>query len=357
MPNPDLPGRLGDPERSLGTDPRLDPRLKATLSKYDLLTNGEAPPLKPDAPIEQIVEFGNAAEQGFAGMFADMFSTVPPVPGIDRSTATVTGDDGNEIILYIHRPANAEGPLPAIYHTHGGGMVLLSADNAEYQWWRDRQAAEGFVVIGVEFRNGAGALGPFPFPAGLRDCLAGLRYVASNKTELGISHIVISGESGGGNLAIATTLAARREGDGELVAGVYAECPYISGAWADPPAELTSLHENNAYFLRCDMMSLLAAAYTPETADLTDPLAWPLHTDDSELQGFPPTVISVNELDPLRDEGLHFLRKLWKAGVTARGRITPGTTHAGDILLAPVNAMEITDATASDIATFVRSVG
>lgn len=356
MPNPQLPGRLGDPERSLATDPRMDPRLLKTLSTYGLQTNGEAPPVAVDAPLEQIIEFCNATEEGFSGLFADMFSKVPPVSGIERTTATLTGEDGNEITLYVHRPANADGPLPAIYHTHGGGMVLLSADNPEYQWWRDRQAAEGFVVVGVEFRNGAGSLGPHPFPAGLRDCLAGLRYVADNKTDLGISYIVISGESGGGNLAIATTLAARREGL-DAVAGVYAQCPYISGGYANAPDELTSLHENNGYFLRGDMMGLLAAAYTTKPDQATDPLAWPLFTSEEELQGFPPTVISVNELDPLRDEGLHFLRKLWKAGVRARGRVVAGTTHAGDILLAPVNAMDVTDATAADIASFVRSVG
>lgn len=356
MTAPQLPGRLGDPESSLATDPRLDPRIRETLTTYGLTSNGEAPPVSADSSLEQVIEFCNAAEEGFSGLFADMFSKVPPVQGIERSTATATGDDGNEITLYIHRPANAEGPLPAIYHTHGGGMVLLAADNPEYQWWRDRQAAEGFVVVGVEFRNGAGKLGPYAFPAGLRDCVAGLRHVADHKADLGISHIVVSGESGGGNLAIATTLAARRDGFGDAVAGVYAECPYISGAYAAQPAELTSLHENNGYFLRCDMMGVLAAAYSTQADQATDPLAWPLHTTIDELQGFPPTVISVNELDPLRDEGLHFLRKLWQAGVTARGRVVAGTTHASDILVAPVNAMEVTDATAADIASFVKSV-
>ena len=357
MPNPELPGRLGDPDRSLATDPRVDPRILETLTAYQLHTNGEAPPLGPDAAREQLLAFCAAAEEGFGGLFADMFSKVPPVTGVQRESVTITGEDGNEIILYVHRPEHVSGPLPAIYHTHGGGMVLLSANNPEYQWWRDRQAAEGFVVIGVEFRNGAGSLGAHAFPAGLRDCVAGLRHVLDHKDELGITHVVISGESGGGNLAIATTLSARRDGFGDQIAGVYAECPYVSGAYADPPAELTSLHENNGYFLRCDTMGLLAAAYTTGADDPTNPLAWPLHASEADLQGFPPTVISVNELDPLRDEGLQFLRKLWKAGVTARGRIVPGTTHAGDILVAPVNAMNVTDGTAADIAAFVRSVG
>lgn len=357
MTDADLPGRLVDPDRSIATDPRMDPRIRATLASFQLDSNGEPPPLTPDAPLEQVIAFADATEEGFAGLFAALFQQVEPVEGVERSTITVPGGGDNEITLYVHRPAGADGPLPAVYHTHGGGMVLLAATNPEYVWWRDRQAAEGMVVVGVEFRNGAGKLGPHPYPAGLSDCVAGLKYVLEHKDELGISHVITSGESGGGNLAIATTMSACRQGFGDQVAGVYAQCPYISGAYADPPAELTSLHENDGYFLRGDMMGLLVAAYTPDDAGRKDPLAWPLNATEQDLAGFPPTVISVNELDPLRDEGLHFLRKLWAAGVSARGRIIPGTTHAGDILLAAVNAPEITDATASDVAAFARSVG
>ena len=49
-------------------------------------------------------------------------------------------------------------------------MVLMSADGPIYDRWRSELAATGLVVVGVEFRNGAGKLGPHPFPAGLNDC-------------------------------------------------------------------------------------------------------------------------------------------------------------------------------------------
>ena len=41
----------------------------------------------------------------------------------------------------------------------------------------------------------------------------------------------------------------------------------------------------------------------------------------------PPHVISVNELDPLRDEGLDYYRRLLRAGVSAVGRMVAGTCH------------------------------
>ena len=52
-----------------------------------------------------------------------------------------------------------------------------------------------------------------------------------------------------------------------------------------------------------------------------------------ELAGLPPHLISVNELDPLRDEGVAYYHKLNRAGVTATLRTVPGACHAADIML------------------------
>ena len=147
-----------------------------------------------------------------------------------------------------------------------------------------------------------------------------------------VSNIVLSGESGGGNLAIATALLAKRDGWIDQISGVYAQCPYISGRYVDPPSELTSLHENDGYFLSNDMLAPLARAYDPDGENAANPLAWPYHAAPAELAGLPPHVISVNELDPLRDEGLAYYRKLLTAGVSATSRTVNGTCHAGDCI-------------------------
>ena len=116
----------------------------------------------------------------------------------------------------------------------------------------------------------------------------------------------MSGESGGGNLTLATTLRAKRDGLIEHIDGAYALCPYISNAWAAPVPELASLFENDGYFLEVSMMGALAKVYDPSGDHATDPLAWPLHASADDLAGLPPHVISVNQLDPLRDEGLAY---------------------------------------------------
>ena len=210
-------------------------------------------------------------------------------------------------------------------------MSILTAADPSYGRWRDELAAAGVIAIGVEFRNAAGSLGPHPFPAGLDDCASGLQWVHDNREALGISKIVVSGESGGGNLTLATTLKAKRDGRLDQIDGVYAQCPYISGLYASQPAELPSLTENDEYFLACRMMGAMAAIYDPE-GDPANPLAWPYHADSADLQGLPPHVISVNQLDPLRDEGLAYYRKLLDAGVSTVSRTVNGTSHAGDVI-------------------------
>ena len=107
-------------------------------------------------------------------------------------------------------------------------MVILTAADPMFVRWRNTLASFGMVVVGVEFRNGGGELGNHPFPAGLEDCSNGIKWVHEKRDELGVPKIVVSGESGGGNLSIATALKAKREGWLNAIDAIYACCPYIS---------------------------------------------------------------------------------------------------------------------------------
>ncbi|MEJ7800999.1 MAG: alpha/beta hydrolase fold domain-containing protein, partial [Ilumatobacter sp.] len=280
---------------------------------------------------------------------------LPPIEGVDRSTETITGVDGNEIILHIHRPTGADGDLPGVLHIHGGGMVILTAADVNHARWRDHLAAEGVVVVGVEYRNGAGMLGPHPFPAGLDDCSSALDWMHEHRDDLGLSKIIVSGESGGGNLTIATTLQAKREGRIDRIDGVYAQCPYISGMWADKPAEIVSMTENDEYFIGTPIMGIMAALYDPSGEHATDPLAWPYHATVDDLTGLPPHVVSVNELDPLRDEGLAHARKLMAAGVSVVSRTVNGTCHAGDVLFEAA-LLDVFRASVRDVVGFAKAL-
>lgn len=351
---PHLPGRLGDPDMTIGTDPRADPRMVAAMEQVGMAARPEPMPVEHDGPTEAILGVVDVMEEGFGALWAALFEGLPPVVGVTSRTEIIPGPDGNDVTLFIHEPAERSGPLPVIVHTHGGGMALQAAADPNYVRWRDELAATGLVAVGVEFRNAGGKLGPHPFPAGLRDCAAAARWVADHRDALGVSSMVISGESGGGNLALATTLLAKQEGWMDEIAGVYAQCPYISGVYADPPSELTSLHENDGYFLSCEMMAPLAAVYDPTGEHANNPLAWPYHASADDLEGLPPHVISVNQLDPLRDEGLSYYRKLLDAGVSAVSRTVNGTCHAGDCIFR-AQMPDVYAATIRDISGFAHS--
>ena len=275
--------------------------------------------------------------------------------GVTSETITIPGPDGNEIRLYVHRPTGVTGPLPGIYQVHGGGMVMLAGGGPLYSRWRDALAAAGAVVVGVEYRNGAGALGPHPFPAGLDDCAAGLRWMAAHLGELGASNVVVTGDSGGAGIALGLTIKAGREGWAGEIAGVFAQCPYIVGSWATAPAELASLRENDGYWLNRSLFPVLAEVYDPGSAHATDPTCWAYHATAADLAGLPPHVITVSELDPLRDEGLAYHRKLLAAGVSSVGRVNLGLCHVGELLF-PAAMPDVYDAAARDVTGFARSL-
>ncbi len=349
-----LPGRLGNPDMTFEEDPRADPRIAAAFGLMALAEGVES--IGPDAGYEEALDYAAAFESVGELAHPAMMETMPTFDDVESAVETIAGVDGNEITLYIEKPKNQTGPLPCIVHMHGGGMVLATAADPMYIRWRKMLADTGMVVVGVEFRNGGGRLGNHPFPAGLHDCATATQWTYANKARLGIATIVVSGESGGGNLCIATALKAQSEGWADQIDGVYALCPYISGSYLNPPTDLPSLHENDTYMLECNMMASLVKVYDPNGEHVTNPLAWPLQARVEDLTGLPPHIISVNELDPLRDEGLEYYRKLAKAGVSAVARTVHGTPHGGDMGFVDV-APEITAETVRSICGFVSSLG
>lgn len=350
-----LPGLLSDPSGILKTDTRADPRLLAALSQFGFDEAQPDIPLDHTSKLEDQLAFYAEAEPSFEGFMQALFADVETLPDIDRKTEVIKGKDGNDITLYVHKPSNSTGDLPCIVHMHGGGMAMLTAQTPCYPHWRDLMCADGAVVVGVEFRNASGALGIHPYPAGLNDCMSALEWVNSNKVQLGVSKVVLSGESGGGNFCLAMTLRAKRENKLSMIQGTYALCPYIYGDYGNKSIDLPSMYENDGYFITAKMMSVLAAVYNPGKAAKDNHLAWPYWVDTAELKGLPPHVISVNELDLLRDEGLSYYRKLAEAGVSVYSRTVNGTTHAADVIF--VKAIpEVTMSTIKDIKSFVDQI-
>jgi acetyl esterase len=350
-----LPGRLGDPTMELRTDPRADPRMIAALAPFGLDARAAELPVTRQSPIEELLAVASATEQGFDGLFGALLADVPSPSGVEMRTLTIRGVDDNDIELYLHRPIGAAGPLPGLLHLHGGGMAILTAADASAALWRGHLAAQGCVVVGVEFRNSGGTRGPHPFPAGLDDCASALDWMHGQREGLGLTSIVVTGESGGGNLSVATALKAKREGRLDHIDGVYAQVPFIYGAYDAPDPALPSLVENEGYILSPSVMTLMAALYDPNGDHVTNPLAWPYYATVEDLRGLPPHVVTTDEVDPLRDEGLAYLRALQRAGVSATGHTFNGVGHACEQLLGAA-VPDLFERALRDVADFARHV-
>ena len=333
-------------------DPRLDPRIKALLAWVPAVSATDAVD-REQILVEAASPEAVASAEGFR-VLMEMCDSEEAAPSaglrITREDGVATSH-GSPINLAIIRPDNDE-VVPAVVYLHGGGMTNMSCFDGMYRGWGTLIAANGVAVIMVDFRNAVVASSVpevAPFPAGLDDCVAGVRWVATHAAQLGVdpARIVVAGESGGGNLTLATGMRLAREGDLDLISGLYALCPYLAGEW--PRDDLPSSTENNGILL--DLHSNRGRlAYGIEAFEARDPLAWPLFATVDDVASLPRTVISVNECDPLRDDGIAFYRLLLEAGVAARCRQVMGTMHGTEIFT--IACPDISRDTARDLAAF-----
>ena len=341
----------------IANDPRIDPRIKAVLAAFPVMEPAQDAASRDELLAEASTEEAIARRAMLTQMLDSADNEdIAPSKGLNVTEHSVTSQpDGNTINVRVIRPDGATG-VPGVYYIHGGGMQALSCYDGNYRAWGRIIAAQGVAVAMVDFRN---CLTPSsveevaPFPAGLNDCVSGLKWFVEHAADFGVDpdRIVIAGESGGGNLTLATGLKLKQDGDIGLIKGLYALCPYIAGRW--PLDENPSSTENNGILL--DLHNNRGPmAYGIDELEAGNVLAWPGLASEDDVRGLPQTYISVNECDPLRDEGIGFYRLLLRAGVPARCRQVMGTVHGTEVF--PFFAPDISRETAASIAEFARTV-
>jgi acetyl esterase/lipase len=236
--------------------------------------------------------------------------------------------DGGEVRLRQYTPpAPCERPHPAFFHIHGGGFTLGSIDGI-YNAAKCAHicASAGVAVTTVEYR-----LAPeFPFPTAPEDCYAALLWVVDHAGELGIdpTRIAIGGESAGGNLAAVVALMSRDRGGPPLALQVL-EVPVADMSRRSvehPSFELYGV----GYGLDRTAIESFEDDYLPAPIDRDAAYVSPLRADD--LTGLPPAHIITAELDPLRDGGEAYGRRLREAGVSTTTHRFIGHTHGSSVL-------------------------
>lgn len=236
------------------------------------------------------------------------------VPGVRTSEISVDGAAG-ALPATVYTPEGT-GPLPVVLYFHGGGWVI--ADRKVYDGGaRGLAKASGAIVVSVDYRQAP----EHRFPAAWDDALAAYRWLGANAASLGgdPSRLALAGESAGGNLAVATAIAARDAGltPPRHVLSVYPVAQtslntesYIENAIAKP--------------LNRAMVKWFVEHLVRSDDDLKDTR---LQLIDAQLAGLPSVTLINARLDPLRSDGAKLEDALNTAGVPVERREYEGVAH------------------------------
>lgn len=221
---------------------------------------------------------------------------------------TIPGPAGDiPIRIYDNRPTREPGPVMVFYH--GGGWVIGDL-NTHDPYCAEAARLLDMPVVAVDYR-----LAPeHPFPAAPEDCEVATRWVADN---IPCTGLVLSGESAGGNLTIATALTLRDRPASKPVIAIHPIYPAVT-----THNEWQSYRDfGEGHLLTEGSMTWFGDQYAP---DPTDYRASPI---DFPAEGLPPTLLVTAGLDPLRDQGRAYAAKLIEAGVPTTYREAKGSIH------------------------------
>lgn len=201
----------------------------------------------------------------------------------------------------------------ALLYFHGGGLVLLGGECVSLFAVMEAVAAR-CKVFAVDYRNPP----DYPYPAAIDDCVAVYRALLETYAP---ERLVISGASGGGNLAAAVPLKIRDLG---------LPLPAAVGLFT-PEVDLT---ESGDTFETCRDIDVVLRGGLPimnalyaNGHDLADPYVSPLFGDFSK--GFPPTFIQTGTRDVFLSNSARFHRALRRWDIKAELHVGEAMPHGG----------------------------
>lgn len=247
----------------------------------------------------------------------ELFAVDDPEPVGEVVDVEIQGPNG-PIPLRIYAPEGDE-PRPVLSFLHGGGWVRGSLDSYDGLCRRLTNRA-GAVVVSVDYRRAP----EHPFPAGFEDCYAATEWAAAHAADLGgdPDRVAVGGDSAGGNLAAAVTLAAR-DRDGPDLAHQLLIYPAVN----PPSVRWFDSYDENAsgYFLEMSGVEAYLEQYLAREADVGNDYAFPLRARD--LSGLPPATVVTAGFDVLRDEGAAYATRLETADVPVEHHHYPAQIH------------------------------
>jgi acetyl esterase/lipase/predicted SnoaL-like aldol condensation-catalyzing enzyme len=267
-------------------------------------------------------------------MFGDAFPDPPPPappslllqalvaylrarPALVDAASTRDFNEGHVALEGIRSYSSSLGGVPAVtleplvgelertvVYYHGGGYVSGSPPDGYLPLAGAVALAAQARVHAVDYR-----LAPeHRFPAAFEDCLAAYRWVASHGGA-DPQTVAVLGDSAGGHLAVAVTVAARDE-DLPLPSCVAAISPFADLTFSGASLELRK--DVDPYVTR-ELLESMATDYLGG-ADPSDPRCSSVFAD---LRGLPPLLIQVGEDEVLFDDAARIRDAALAAGVDA----------------------------------------
>ncbi len=200
---------------------------------------------------------------------------------------------------------------------HGGGYVLSSVDDYDTVTQRIADFSR-CKVISIDYE-----LAPENKIKSIhRDGFEVYRWIRENSAELGINkdRMAVGGDSAGGNLTVAVTLACKRESYAMPVLQILL---YPS---LDPGMSYPSVEEfASGYYLTKGGMNWFRNHYLENPAQARDP---ELQFLEQDLSGLPQAYVITAGFDPLRDEGQAYVDRLVSHGVAVQHDCYTDMIHA-----------------------------
>ncbi len=296
-------------------------------------------PLPYDPELDQLLQQMPPTEE-MKKLFTVALDQVLPAD-VAHEEHTFSGSDGNELTISIFRRkvplSTSNGQKQAIYHIHGGGMIVGNRFST-IVWTLDMVEKLDVVGLSIEYRLATVQ----PDPAPVEDCYSGLLWTFEHADDLGIdpSQIIINGSSAGAGLAAGVTLLCR-DRNGPKLLGQMLFAPMLddrNDSLSSHQFEGRGLWDRQLNFVGWNC--LLGERRGTENVSIYSAPA--RATDVSRL---PIAYLDTSTGETFRDEDVQYANNLWKCGVPCELHVWAGAFHGSD-LFCPTAAISISTANA-----------
>lgn len=239
-------------------------------------------------------------------------------PDADITDLTIPNGPHGDVAVRIVKPVGTSGALPVMLFIHGAGWVFGDTVTHD-RLIRELAVGVGAAVVFPDYRRSPEAR----YPSAVEECYTVATWIADSGDEHGLdaAHLIVAGDSVGGNLAAALTLLAKQRSGPTFAAQV------LFYPVTDASFNTRSYRQfAEGYHLRRDAMIWYWDQYSTES-QRTEITASPLRATTEQLTGLPPALVITAEADVLRDEGEAYANKLRAAGVPVTTRRYRGTIH------------------------------